>query len=64
MPPMSSLATSPTWQPTAARMPAALTPPRWRSHELLTSGPVAEIDHDGQIYRLRRTSQGKLILTK
>lgn len=64
MPPAQSLAAAPAWHPAPARMPAALTPPRWRSHELLTAGPVAEIDHDGQIYRLRRTSQGKLILTK
>ena len=34
------------------------------SAELFVSGAVVEIDHDGEIYRLRHTRRGKLILTK
>jgi len=34
------------------------------SRELLGSAQEIEIDHGGLIYRLRRTSLGKLILTK
>ena len=34
------------------------------SAELFTAGAVVEIEHEGEIYRLRRTRKGKLILTK
>jgi hemin uptake protein HemP len=34
------------------------------SRELLGAAQEIEIDHGGHIYRLRRTSLGKLILTK
>ena len=34
------------------------------SLELLGAAAEIEIEHAGQIYRLRRTSLGKLILTK
>ena len=34
------------------------------SAELFVSGAVVEIEHDGEIYRLRHTRRGKLILTK
>ena len=34
------------------------------SADLFVSGAVVEIDHDGEIYRLRHTRRGKLILTK
>lgn len=34
------------------------------SAELFASGAVVEIEHDGEIYRLRHTRRGKLILTK
>ena len=34
------------------------------SAELFVSGTVVEIEHDGEIYRLRHTRRGKLILTK
>ena len=34
------------------------------SRELLGTAQEIEIDHGGLIYRLRRTSLGKLILTK
>ncbi|MCY4221297.1 MAG: hemin uptake protein HemP [Thiotrichales bacterium] len=34
------------------------------SADLFVSGAVVEIDHGGEIYRLRHTRRGKLILTK
>ncbi len=39
-------------------------PPRWTSQQLFDGRPVIEIEHQQQIYQLRQTSQGKLILTK
>lgn len=39
-------------------------PRRWNSTELLADGPLAEIQHGDQVYRLRLTALGKLILTK
>ncbi|WP_374569283.1 hemin uptake protein HemP [Ideonella sp.] len=38
--------------------------PQWRSDELLGSADEALISHGDQVYRLRRTTTGKLILTK
>lgn len=35
-----------------------------KSEELLSGGVEVLIDHDSIIYRLRKTSTGKLILTK
>jgi hemin uptake protein HemP len=45
---------------------AAGAPPvrRIHSRELLGAAAEVEIEHAGHIYRLRRTSLGKLILTK
>jgi hemin uptake protein HemP len=45
------------------RLPA---PPRpeWNSDELLGAGDEALIVHRNDVYRLRRTLTGKLILTK
>ncbi|HEV8692113.1 MAG TPA: hemin uptake protein HemP [Ideonella sp.] len=37
---------------------------QWQSEELLAGGDEALIMHGGQVYRLRRTGTGKLILTK
>ena len=37
---------------------------RLLSAELFATGAVVEIEHDGEIYRLRHTRRGKLILTK
>jgi hemin uptake protein HemP len=34
------------------------------SSELLAGGNELQIDHHGEIYTLRQTSKGKLILTK
>ncbi len=52
-----------------ARMPDAAPPHeppprRIDSQTLLGAAQEVEIQHVGQIYRLRRTSLGKLILTK
>jgi hemin uptake protein HemP len=38
--------------------------PQWSSDELLGTGDEAHIVHRGDVYRLRRTLTGKLILTK
>ncbi len=38
--------------------------PRFLSSTILGSAGVAEIEHDGHLYRLRRTSRGGLVLTK
>jgi hemin uptake protein HemP len=38
--------------------------PRLRSEELLRGRAEIEIEHQGEIYRLRLTRAGKLILTK
>ena len=38
--------------------------PQWSSDELLGPGDEALIVHRGDVYRLRRTLTGKLILTK
>jgi len=50
----------------AARRPPAMEPPRRLSSEQIFAGGAAEvqIEHHGALYRLRKTSLGKLILTK
>lgn len=45
----------------ASPAPAAL---RWQAAHLLQRQREVEIEHAGQVYRLRLTAQGKLILTK
>jgi len=40
------------------------TPPRLDSQDLLAGHPEIEIQHGSQVYRLRLTALGKLILTK
>ncbi|MFZ2990573.1 hemin uptake protein HemP [Ideonella sp.] len=44
-------------------MPDAPTP-RWDSTQLLGAAREVEIVHGDQVYRLRHTALGKLILTK
>ena len=44
--------------------PVPCGPLRVSSQSLLAGRHEIEIEHDGAIYRLRRTSLGKLILTK
>lgn len=48
-------------QPAAS---AASAFPRWDSRTLLEGAGQAEIMHGDQVYRLRLTALGKLILTK
>ncbi len=52
-------------QPTSDRPQARTSEPRTlKVRDLMRDGPVLELDHDGQIYRLRITRNRKLILTK
>ncbi len=39
-------------------------PPRYTSQTLFQGAATLEIEHEGERYTLRRTRQGKLILTK
>lgn len=63
---------APGLPPPGAPLPASLAEvpmpaqaaPRWRSEELLAGTDEALISHGDQVYRLRRTGTGKLILTK
>lgn len=48
----------------AAPRPAASACPQWDSRTLLGQAEQAEIHHGDQVYRLRLTALGKLILTK
>jgi hemin uptake protein HemP len=51
--------------PPSVSAPAPAPPgPHWRSEDLLGPGDEALITHGDQVYRLRRTASGKLILTK
>lgn len=45
-------------------VPAEAQRPRWRSQDLFGAHQEVEIEHGGEIYRLRRTALGKLILNK
>ena len=45
-------------------VPASQSTPRIAIRDLLGSGREAVLLHDGEEYRLRLTSNGKLILTK
>ncbi|HJV71172.1 hemin uptake protein HemP [Ideonella sp.] len=59
-------------EPLPADPPAIVAPvtassaggPQWRSEDLLAGTDEALITHGDQVYRLRRTGTGKLILTK
>ncbi len=50
--------------PPAAARAGAPCPPRWSSQALLGDRAEVQIVHGDQVYRLRRTALGKLILTK
>ena len=54
---------SPTAKPEMSHIPAA-NPRPLDSATLLGAKGEVEITHQGETYRLRRTRQGKLILTK
>jgi len=59
---MSNLPTPPS---RPAPVPVAIpTPPRLNSESLFGGRREIEIEHAGQVYRLRLTALGKLILTK
>lgn len=45
-------------------LPPIATAPRHQARDLTSGGNLARIDLDGQIYALRITRAGKLILTK
>lgn len=53
-------------EPSATARPPVSTPAprRLHSRDLLGQGRELEIEHAGQLYRLRLTQLGKLILTK
>ncbi|MCV2894250.1 hemin uptake protein HemP [Lentibacter sp. XHP0401] len=48
--------------PTAGQVRQAI--PKHSASELMKDGSLAHIEHEGQIYTLRITRAGKLILTK
>ncbi len=50
--------------PPVSTSSTAASVPIWQIETLLASGKEAVILHDGQAYRLRITSNRKLILTK
>jgi hemin uptake protein HemP len=50
--------------PAPAAAGQANTPPVWHSEQLLGSHVEVLIVHQNEVYRLRRTRQGKLILYK
>ena len=54
----------PTEPPQPAAATAAQTRESWRSEELLGNRTEVLILHNSDVYRLRRTRQGKLILYK
>lgn len=50
--------------PGPSEQPAKAAPRRLLSRDLLGDSREVVIEHDGDLYRLRCTSKGKLILTK
>jgi hemin uptake protein HemP len=48
------------WAPKAG----STSPKMFNSHEIFEDAQEIVIEHEGDRYRLRRTSKGKLILTK
>ncbi len=46
------------------KMRAAISRRMTSTRELLGAGNELQIEHNGEIYTLRQTSKGKLILTK
>ena len=51
-------------EPAASGAAPLRAPARYDSHRLFGASVEVEIVHQQQVYRLRRTAQGKLILTK
>jgi hemin uptake protein HemP len=63
-PPPTPPGLQPSPAPTAVLQFHTPSGPQYRSEDLLGAGDEALIMHAGQVYRLRRTGTGKLILTK
>ena len=63
---MSNLQSAPHgFDPTAIKVASdAVTVPHLSSTRLLGAAGEAVIEHEGNLYRLRRTSRGGLVLTK
>ena len=63
---MNPAACSPTraTSPAGPAPTAEVRPPLLSSAQLLRGQRLVEIAHNGEIYRLQATRQGKLILTK
>lgn len=59
---MRAMNPPPPAEPRPPTPPAA--PPRWSSQTLLGAQREVLIEHRGELYRLRITAAGKLILTK
>ena len=60
----ASCSPSPATQPAAEAARTEARPPLLTSTQLLRGQRLVEIAHNGEIYRLQATRQGKLILTK
>jgi hemin uptake protein HemP len=61
----TTLSASPHLAPPPAKLPSGTVPPRRvSSTDLLRAEHELEIQHGGDVYRLRRTSNDRLILTK
>ena len=63
-PPVDALPRNTSVDEPSTRPPTPAELPRWHSTELLAHGGEARILHGDQVYRLRLTALGKLILTK
>lgn len=62
---MSNLQSAPQADLSAARVaPDSALVPHLLSSRLLGAAGEAVIEHEGNLYRLRRTSRGGLVLTK
>jgi len=61
---MNQPASPPQAAPPATQSPAASTPPALDSSQLLGGRKQVAIIHGGELYSLRLTRNGKLILTK
>ena len=63
-PPVDATTRHPPLDEPSTRPHTSADLPRWHSTELLAHGGEARILHGDQVYRLRLTALGKLILTK
>ncbi len=55
---------APSWTPQAKARAVPLVGEQMDSRDLFAASRVVTISHGDQVYQLRLTSQGKLILTK